>query len=395
MPSKSSRPKSALSTSPDLVAKLLQNGAVFKDPGPTLDSVAEELQSLRIITIERREFVKCAQGGDGDYPPKNRHCNGKVYLDAGLEDRRELWCSECERPVYPDTYSKKRFFELHSRINREGVAGYLSDRCGDAGFTAKAIGDGILRLDIGVDGVTVCVIEHCKDPHYLSRERAVQHPTCFVAVGSRDFEERFLSEEWVIRVALPDLLCGQQDLGKLVRAAAENGRPRVLTAASIPVCAQGPIGVITDASSASPPKRLFAVEVGERIVRIDGHKVIAEQAGPRLTVFRMLWQWFLEDLRSGLSAEQIRWWPLRKIIGELEAQTKKDYPDDGTVRKLINNLQSDIELKLRRDVGTPIHREDIIESQPSKGQTDTSYGYRINPFRVLARPFQPDLSQES
>jgi hypothetical protein len=122
--------------------------------------------------------------------------------------------------------------------------------------------------------------------------------------------------------------------------------------------------------------------------------VVAEQAGPRLFVFRILWQWFLEDLRNGLTADQVRWWPLRKIIGELQTQTEKTYPDEGTVRKVINNLQSDIEMKLRRNVGAPIHREDIIESQPSKGQTDTNYGYRINPFHVVARPFQPDLSQE-
>lgn len=395
MPSKSSRRKNALSTSPEFVARLLQNGAVFKDPGPSLDSVADELQSLRVIRIERREFVKCAQAGDGDYPPKNRHCNGKIYLDAGLEDRRELWCSECERPVYPDTYSKRRFAELHSRIDGEGIAGYLAQLCGDAAMTAKPVGDGILRLDSGIDGVTVCVIELCKDPHYLSRERAIQHPTCFVAVGSRDFEERFLSEEWVVRVALTDLICGQQDLSHLIQRAADNGRPKVITAASIPICGQGPIGVISRPASTRPPKRLFAVEVGDRIVRIEGHKVIAEQSGPRLILFRILWQWFLEDLRNGLSADQFRWWPLRKIIGELESQTKKDYPDDGTVRKVINNLQSDIELKLRRDVGLPILREDIVESQPSKGQTDTSHGYRINPFHVVARPFQFDLSQES
>ena len=61
----------------------------------------------------------------------------------------------------------------------------------------------------------------------------------------------------------------------------------------------------------------------------------------------------------------------------------------------VNLLQTDIEKVLKRTLGLPIGREDVVQTCNWKGQTDSGFGYRINPLSVAARPFQPDLSQES
>lgn len=354
---------------------------------------AEGLCARRIITTDLREFVRCANPEDGDYPPKNRYCNGLVYLDPRLiESGGELRCPDCERPMYPDHYHKRRFTELVTRVDREGIMAFLINGLEEGGIVAKPIVEGVLRLDVGPEGVTLCVAEFCQDQNYLSRERAIQHTTCFVAIDSRDFDERFLREEWIVRVALEDLISSRVDLNQLIRDMAAHGRPRAVANASVPVCERGPSPVIIEAASRQPSERRFVVEVGDGIVRIEGVKVVAQQAGPRFILFRTLWQWFLDDFRNELAPSAYRFWPLEKLIEELELQTGKRCNDAMSVRRVVNNLQSDIQETLRQKRGLAIDRDDIVESRPWSGQGDKNFGYRINPFTVAVRPFQSDLS---
>jgi hypothetical protein len=261
---------------------------------------------------------------------------------------------------------------------------FLMDSLTKGDLVARSVTEGVLRLDVGQEDVTLCVVEFCQDANYLSRERAIQNPTCFVAISSRDFDDRFLQEEWVVRVALADLICGKTDLCALIRDTAAQGRPRGVATASTPVCGGGPSGVFVESGQRATSDRRFIVEVGDGVVRIEGMQVIAEQAGPRFILFRTLWQWFLDDLRDGTAPNAFRAWPLEKLIEELESQIGKKYSDETTVRRVINNMQADFEQKLRRQRGSAIGREDIVETCPG--------GYRINPFSVAARAFQSNLS---
>jgi hypothetical protein len=43
---------------------------------------------------------------------------------------------------------------------------------------------------------------------------------------------------------------------------------------------------------------------------------------------------------------------------------------------------------IKRKLGVPISREDIVQTCHMKGQSDTSGGYRINPFSVAVRPLR-------
>lgn len=269
---------------------------------------------------------------------------------------------------------------------------FLQDAVEKSGIEVTPVTEGVLRLDVDSERLTLCVVEYCKEQQYLSRERAVQHPTCYVAVSPRDFDDRFLKEDWVCRARLADMICGHTDLGKLVHETAAKAPPQSLANASIPVCDRGPSNVIVQTAPQRISDRRFVVEVGNGIVRIEGVKVIAEQAGPRFVLFRTLWLWFLDDLRSELPPEQFQAWPLGKLIEELESQTDKKYPDETSVRRIINNMQTDIEQRLRRELGLPVDRHDIVETRPWSGQGNNSYGYRINPFSVVARPFRRNLS---
>jgi hypothetical protein len=347
----------------------------------------------RITTSDVREFVRCANPEDGDYPPKNRHCNGRIYIDGQHpESSGVLWCPDCDRPIFPDTYSKRRQTELRTSIDPEGISSFLVASLDEAGIASKPVAEGVFRLEVGAEGVTLCVVEFCTDQGYLSRERGQQNPTCYIGVGFRDFEEQFLAEDWVVRIALLDLICGQIDLAEVVQNVAEAGRPRSVTNASIPVWEGGPNSTLVPSAPQPSSGRKFAVEVGDGVVFIEGVKVIAEQAGPRFVVFRTLWQWFLDDLRQGLVPKEFKPRPLVKIISELECQLKKRYPDEASVRRVINNLQATIEQTIRQELGLPIDREDIVQTCPNRGQTDSQFGYRINPFTVMARPFLSDMS---
>lgn len=147
---------------------------------------------------------------------------------------------------------------------------------------------------------------------------------------------------------------------------------------------KGPTHTVVEPKRRSPSGRRFLVEVGPNIVRVDGETVVPANAGPRYQVFRTLWQWFLDDLRAGLPPERFRAWTIDKIAEDLASQTGGGVADESNTRKLINNLQTGIVETLKGKCGTPIGREDILESCRN--------GYRINPLTVAVRPFQPDLS---
>ena len=395
MASRSSRQKSA-SRSPSIehIAKLLQDKAVFQSPTVELTAAAEHLRALGILDASISEYVRCVLHEDQDFSFTNRQCSGRIYVSADLSDG-DRRCPTCDRRVFPDQYEKRRFIELRSHVSRDGVIAYIGTALAELDSNLRQVTQGVFRLDVDDATVHVCLVEYCGDERYLSRERAISNPTCFIAVNSRDFEERFLEEEWVQRLRLAEVVCGAANLYEVVRTTAVQNAPAMIRQVSIPVCGNSPLSVIVEPIQPPTPGRLFTVEVGTNIVRVDDVKVVAKQAGPRFIIFSVLWDWFLDDLKAGLVPEMFHAQPLRYLIHELEVQTGKKYPDETTVRRAINRLQEDIAKTIKREVGLPIDREDIIQTCRKQGQTDNDFGYRINPFSVSARAFRADLSQET
>ena len=131
--------------------------------------------------------------------------------------------------------------------------------------------------------------------------------------------------------------------------------------------------------------------MGPKVVRIEGVKVVAEQAGLRFAIFELLWRDFLAHLLDGASLDTFPARPISHITREMERRTERQYPDETTVRRAVNRLQADIEETVKKRLGLPIDRDDIVQTVRWSAQADENFGYRINPFTVAARPYQADL----
>ncbi len=382
MKSRSSRPKNVSKVRRDVAERLLRNGATIKSPKPDDLSAADHLASLGLIDFGLVQVVLCADPEDADFGRGHRNCAGRIVVAHDHEDSKaELCCPVCDRRIYPDHYDKRRLTELRPRVSRDGVTKYCQGLLAEVDPSFKAVAEGAYRLGLGGAEIFVCLIDFLTDGMYWSQTWAEMNPACFVAVNPN--HARFGEGEWLTRVSLAELVCGEVVLRDALQTAAAKGRPRGPNMA-VALFGKGPAHTVVEPQRPSPSGRQFVVEVGPNIVRVDGETVVPANAKPRHRVFRILWQWFLDDLRSERTPEQFRAWTIDRLIEELASQTGKRETDEGNVRSLINNLQNTIAESLKRKSGTPINREDIVQSCRD--------GYRINPFSVVARPFQPDLS---
>jgi len=389
MASKSSRRKSGSSSSSDDYARLLCDGFAVEQPPEALVAAGECLRTLGLVEIQQKEYVRCADPQDGDFPPKNRHCRGRIYLDDALDEAgHDLRCPECERPVFPHQYRKRRHKEMRTAVLAQGVLAYVLSRLHEAAENVKETAGGVYRAEMNGMDVTVCVVDYCGDEKYLARDWARTNPTCYIVVNSKHGEERFLDEAWVARVSLAQIVCGDVDLKKQLQEVAAAGPPQVLRNASVPVYARGVPPIV---EPVAPPQsgRRFDVECGQNVVRVEGQVVVAPRAGTRFELFRILWRQFLEDIKAGLPPNEFHALNVDDMDSFLQKeQTRHD--DLATIRKAINRLQDDMATAVRKTLGLPIDREDIVQTCRWKGQDDENHGYRINPFTVAVRPYQGD-----
>ncbi len=158
--------------------------------------------------------------------------------------------------------------------------------------------------------------------------------------------------------------------------------------ASIPVYARGPAPIVVEPIQPATRKRTFIVELGETTVKVNGETVVAPQSGTRHDVFRILWRQYIEDLKKGSPASEFKALKVKEVADQLGEMQEKQIYDDATVRRTINRLQEDIETAVKKKLGDPIGREDIVQTCRWTGSNDKDYGYRLNPYTVVARPAQ-------
>ncbi len=390
MASRSSRPKSGSSVALEHAAVLLEGGRQVENPPPELLAAAKRLEPLGLIRPAHREYVLCAEPRDRDFPPRNRHCRGRIYLDSCAdEDGAEFRCPKCERPVYPFRYGKLRHPVLDVHVRQDGVLSYLGQALAKVDAQVRDLGQGAFLLpNLGQTGVSVYVVDldGPANHKFNDQNRAASEPTCFVTVNPRAFEGRFCQEEWLCRVSLAELLAGRVDLAKALARLAEAPVPRSVSKAIIPVYAKG--HVLVQPVEKPHPGRLFVVEFDEEVVRIEGEIVVNRQAGPRLAVFRILWRRFVEDILEQVPPDRFRATSLKELLDLMEKEEEKRYDDAASLRRVVNNLQGDIETAVKRKLGLPICREDIVQTCRTASQADADGGYRINPFSVALRPAQ-------
>ena len=380
MKSLSSRRKSDSKVRRDVAEQLLRNGVTIKSPSPDIVSAAEYLASRGLIGFRIEQVVLCANPEDKDFGRGLRTCAGRIVVADDHDDSRsQLCCPACDRRVYPDHFEKHRIQELRSRISADGVSKYCREMLAEIDSGVKVLTDGVFRLEVDGREIFACVIDFLTDGMYWSKQWAELNPVCYIAVHHN--HARFPDGDWLTKVLLADLVCGEIILHETLRTVAERGRPRDVPQASPALFGKGPTHTVIELLRPKPSGRQFLVEVGPNIVRVDGVTVVPTNAGQRFLVFRTLWQWFLDDLRDDRPPESFRAWTIDKIAEDLAAG---GVADEDNTRKLINNLQSGIAETLKRKKGTAIGREDIVET--------CSNGYRINPLTVVVRPYRPDLS---
>lgn len=190
----------------DEVDRLLLDGASISRPGRDLLELAQSLQALGLIRTSVREFVRCANPEDRDFPPYNRHCRGRVYVETTLDEPgHDYKCPDCERAVFPICTRKRRYGELQVSVLEAGVLSYLGNRLPGAEELAK----GVFGVEHDDSYVDVCVIEACSDPRYLSPYWNADRPTLYVAIHSGGVEQcsRRLRPSEILLLA--DVLCDE------------------------------------------------------------------------------------------------------------------------------------------------------------------------------------------
>lgn len=382
MASQPSPSKSGSAMQREHVERLLRHGAVLTAPGPEMRAAAKHLERLGLIRVHPAQFVRCADPEDADFSRTNRHCMGRIYVDGRDQDLR---CPECERRVFPDMDRKRRHRELGVEVLPQGVLAYVSGLLEKAGIGPTSICEGVFRVNAGPLGVFVCIAEFCEDPKFLARDWASTQPTCYITVDAAA-ADRFLDEAWLCRVGLAELVCGEADLAELVAKQAASGPPSCVRHASIPVYSKAARPQVLAPREQQGNRRLFVVELDEGVIRVQGQRVAAVQAATRYQVFRVLWEQYVEDLGQGRSPDEFQATDLDTMIRKLQEQSGKQLVDEVSIRRAINRLQTDITEAIRRRLGLPIQRDDVVETRRWKGQAGDGHGYRLNPRRVAVRP---------
>lgn len=190
----------------DDVERLLLDGASIARPGRDLLELAQSLQARGLIRTSIREFVRCANPEDRDFPPRNRHCRGRVYVETELDEPgHDYKCPECERAVFPFRARKRRYQQLQVSVREVGVLAYIGNQLSGAEDLAK----GLFRVEHDGSCVDVCVIEACDDARYLSPYWNAEYPTLYVAIHSASYGQclRNLRQNEVLPLAA--LLCDE------------------------------------------------------------------------------------------------------------------------------------------------------------------------------------------
>lgn len=389
MPFRSSRPKSGSPVSREHAVALLEDGARIENPGEALAAAAEHLRGQGLIDFSIREYVQCVEPRDGDFPPRNRTCQGRIYLEDGQdEDADEIRCPKCERPVRPHSLNKRRHRVLQAAVCQAGVVAWIRERLAEVSTGVTDLGDNAFRVDgFASLGVSICVADAdgAANSRFNARDFAATNPVCYVTINPSVPEGRFLKDEWVCRVALVDLVVGVTDLRKTLTGLAESSPVVSVNKVDIPVYAKGHVLIQPEVKPL--PKRVFVVELGDDVARVNGEVVINPQGKPRLALFRILWNQFVKDIADRKPLADFGALNMKALLKAMK-DAGHSFNDETSLRKMINNLQADIETAVKRKVGTPIGREDIVQTCRMSSQSDTSGGYRLNPFAVTIRPFQ-------
>jgi len=376
---------------------LLEPGARIEEPDKAIQDAAEYLRAHGLVEFTVVKAVRCSDPSDRDFHYRRDGCKGLIVLDPALDDDGgELACGVCQRIVHARSARKRQFDLMRPRIRATGVMAYLRQLLEDANYTLGHADHTSIKVE-GVHkfGLWLHVEDApgATDSELNRRSHAANLPVVYITTNPRAPAPRLLRDGYVRRIRLLDLVVGAAVIGDVIEDLGRNHAPQPLGSADLPVYAAGPALIQVEAKPVQA--RQFIVEVRPTCVLIDGAVVINPQGKPRLALFQILWEQFIEDLRAEKCPDEFGAVSVANLQRELakvrRAQrqlppAKNAEEDEGAVRKLINNTQNDIAEAVAKQVGHAIGREDIIETVRTASQSDHSGGYRLNPRTVVLRP---------
>lgn len=392
MVSRSSRRKNASKSSPELLDKLLADGTQSR-PSAELRVAADDLVERGIIALDERQYVRCANAEDTEdfRYVKNRNCRGRVYLEDGLDLYGDDYkCPDCDRPIYPG--KKKQYDEWRVRLLPNGVKAFVESALKEAGLTWKEKAPWGFRVDVGDEEVWLCIVDFCESCQHMTREWAVanQNKALWLVVHPRGKTERFLQEDWLPVVSLSELLTGGASLNSLLQARAACNPATNLGNPSLPIYTKGRRHPATFETEMPPnPDRLFIVQVGDREVFVNSHRVIARQSSTAFAIFNILHKRFLARFAEDANDEDATAIPAKELCSLLYDDTGGEPASEESLGKAIGRIRQNIEKAIKKNTGMPIDECDVIETVRWKGIGEGEYGYRLNPVSVAIRPFVP------
>lgn len=394
MASPSSRRKNVSRSSPELLDRLLADGA-RAIPSTELCHAAAPLEKLGILALEERQYVRCANAEDiEDFRfVKNRNCSGRIYIEEGFDPYGEDYkCPDCDRRILPG--KKKRYDELRFSIVPDGIKAYVESALERTGFPWKEKAPWVYRIETGGEDIWLCVVDFCESCQYMTREWAVanKNKALWLVVNPRGKAERFLKEDWIPVVALAELLSGEAEIKSLLHARATSPPPSNLGNSSLPIytkCRRHPASF--EVVMPPNPDRLFVVQMGDREVFVNGFRVVARQSSTAFDIFNVLYKRFLAKFSDQTDGEDSSAVPMKELYSHLYDDTGEDATSDESLSKAIGRIRKNIETAIKRNTGMPIDECDVIETVRWKGKGDGEYGYRLNPVSVAIRPpIQPE-----
>ena len=360
------------------VLQLLRDGAVFVDPSEDLLATAAHLQQLRLIEASTSTFVWCVNPHDSDYSESDHYCRGRIDVPENMEECFEdFYCPECERPVFPDVDEKERHRELYCRLIHDGIFSYVKSLLEKARLSSTLMCEGVVRVDVGPLGVFVCVADTCGNRRFLTRAWAAAQPTRYILANPKSSRGGLVKRRRLPHILLADLVCGRVDMAKTL---SEVEGSTIKSTRPPNVRPDDGRSIARKRRPAGPQQ--FIVAIGDDCVWVNGLKVVGRHAGPRLEIFRILWELHVEELRNGKCPYEFRAKPVQAIQSELESRMNSRETDESVVRRIINRMRADIVKTVRQNLGLPINRSSIIEICRWTGQGSDGYGYRLNPSCV-------------
>lgn len=367
---------------PALIQRLLVEGQTHR-PDAAIEGVAAHLEQAGIIVARRETFVKCRNEMDRDYAHSRQDCSGLVPLHPDLdEEDGDIRCPKCDRVVRPKQFHKQTFPLIAPVINHAGVGQWMEAAVKKIG-TVHQVAPGVWSCQNQAWTSTrfVVLIEQVDDQsQYVTEQWAQSNQVVFVAINP-DLAGMTASS-WATPTPLAALVAGALDLGALLDQAPEwQQKPRVNSAARL--YSTGRRAVPFQPAQPASTGRQFIVELADRSLLINGQVMLQANATSQMAVFRVLLRTFAEDLCENAPVAEFRSMTIEEIAAALPTpRGQGDVVADETARTHINRFQREIVEKWRKQVGSPINDQDIIQTMIGEGRE----GYRINPTTVLIRP---------